>query len=506
VRAARRAIAACLLPLAAGTGCLGEGGPRGSALEGGSGSVALGPASAVLDPALARGGEGGTPLAFVYTPPLTYRRAEGEDGTQLIPGVAAELPQVSGDGLTYAFRVRRGLRFSDGSRVDAGDVEHTLRRARALGSTGRRLFRGVSAIAANPRTGRVRVALRRPDPAFAHALAAVQAGVVPARTPLRGSAGRPPPGAGPYRIAGAGSGGYSLARVRDWSLPGVPRGRLDQIAVRAPARAGGPGAQADAVLAGRLDATTTAPPAGRLPLLRSESSDLYSERPAPATDFVAVRARGALADPALREAVAVAIDKPEAARRLSGLIRPTCNVLPPDLPGYDPPDPCPWGDPAEHPDLLHARNLVERAGELGTRVTVASGPALRPVARLYVETLGKIGLRAAPARGRAADLWLLTARAPVPDPGALLLPVARRVPLDVDAPALLAADDLRAADEPAERARAAERLDARLVSGGVVIPYANPVRTLLVSERIDSDNCLRVHPVLGLDLASLCVR
>jgi peptide/nickel transport system substrate-binding protein len=505
VRAARRALAASLLPLAAAAGCLGEGGPRGSALEGGSASVALGPASAVLDPALVRGGESAAPLAFVYTPPLTYRRAEGQDGTQLIPGVAAELPQVSGDGLTYTFRVRRGLRFSDGSRVDAGDVEHSLRRASALGPTGRRLFRGVSAIVANPSTGRVRIALRRPDPAFAHALAAVQAGVVPAGTPLR-AAYRPPPGAGPYRIASASSRGYRLARVRSWSLPGVPAGRLDQIAVRSPARTGGAGAQADAVLAGRLDATTTPPPAGRLPLLRSESSELYSERPATATDYIAVRARGALADPALREAVALAIDKPEVARRLSGLVRPTCNVLPPDLPGHDPPDPCPWGDPADHPDLLHARNLVERAGGLGTRVTVASGPALRQVARLYVETLGKIGLRAAPVRGRRADLRLLTARAAVPEPGAFLLPVAHRVPLAVDAPALLAADDLRAAGEAAERARAAERLDARLVSGGVVIPYANPLRTLLVSERIDSDNCLRVHPVLGLDLASLCVR
>jgi peptide/nickel transport system substrate-binding protein len=505
VRAARRALAACLVPLAA-AGCLGEGHPRGSALEGGSASVALGPGSAVLDPALVRGGESGTPLAFAYTPPLTYRRADGEDGTQLVPGVAAALPHVSGDGLTYTFRVRRGLRFSDGSRLDAGDVAASLTRARALAPTGRRLFHGMAAIAANPRTGRVRIVLRRPDPSFAHALAAVQAGVVPAGTPLRGSAGRPPPGAGPYRVARAGPGGYSLVRVRGWSLPGVPSGRLDQIAVSAPERAGGPGAQVDAVLAGRLDATTAPPPAGRLPLLRSESSELYSERPALATDYVAVRARGALADPGLREAVGLAMDKPEAARRRGGLIRPTCNLLPPDLPGHDPPDPCPWGDPADHPDLLHARSLVERAGELGTRVTVASGPEARPVARLYAETLRKIGLRAAPAPGRRADLRLLTARAPVPDPGAFLLPVARRVPLDVDAPALLAADDLRAAGEPAERARAAERLDAQLLAGGVVIPYANPVRTLLVSERIDADNCLRIHPVLGLDLASLCVR
>ena len=48
-------------------------------------------------------------------------------GGKLVPSLA-ESWQVSPDGLTYTFRVRRGVRFHDGSTVNAEDVEFSLRR------------------------------------------------------------------------------------------------------------------------------------------------------------------------------------------------------------------------------------------------------------------------------------------------------------------------------------------------------------------------------------------
>ena len=53
-----------------------------------------------MDPALSYTVNGWEPLSTVYTGLVAYKRAEGEEGSQLIPGLAQELPKVSEDGLT----------------------------------------------------------------------------------------------------------------------------------------------------------------------------------------------------------------------------------------------------------------------------------------------------------------------------------------------------------------------------------------------------------------------
>ena len=499
------ATAAALLVMVTLGGCLGGEGTRGSAQEGGAAFVALGDLPRVRDPALAADAASQTALWLVYTPPLTYRRADGEEGTEVIPGVARALPEVSGDGRTYSLRVRPGLRYSNGRPVTAADVRHSILRASALGEVGRRLFAGVTGIVANNRTGAVRIRLRRPDPSFRYALAAVQAGVVPADTPMRDASRRPPPGVGPYRIGpGRSRGTLDLLRDRDFRLPGVPAGLIDLFRVRAP---GSPLEQVEAVRAGQLDVMTDPPPARLLPELRSELEDRYSEHPAMATRYLAIRAgRGPLETPELRDALAYAIDKPEAARRLAGLARPTCNLLPPNLPGHAAPDPCPWGDPDEHPDLVRAEELVDDSGLEGTAVTVRATRRDRPIARLYVETLRKVGLAASLATAGRADARLSVARASLPDPARFLDPLARRVPLYVDPEVLLLADELASTEDPGAAADLAAELDRKLVEAGVAIPYADELRTLLLSARMDAANCVRVHPVYGIDLSSLCLR
>ena len=496
-------ISLVLLALAL-SGCPGGGGGEGSALEGGTITLALPTAPRAIDPALAPAGAEAEaePLLLAYTPPLTYRRADGAEGTELAPGVAARVPEAEGDGRIYVLRVRPDLRFSNGRFVRASDVRHTILRTRALGPVGRRLFAGVRSLRADDERGTLRIVLRRPDPSFPHSLAAVQAGVVPAATPVEDRSRRPPPGVGPYRIVLPRPGrGYLLRRDRDFSLPGVPGGRLDGIRVT---DGGSAQAQTDAVIADQLDVMTVAPPLDRRPELRSELRDRYSEPPMLETRYLQIRVRGDGAAE-LREALALAMDKPEAARRLGGLVRPTCSLLPPALPGGGEPDNCPWGDPEDHPDLVKARKLVEEAGALGRRVTVAAGPGDEAAARLYMRTLATLGL--SPRReDRPAEVTLLRARAPVPDSARFLVPLAERVPLVLDAEALLTADELRSTSDPKERAKLARALDEDLVEGGVVVPYGQSLGTVFVSGRIDATNCLNVHPVTGVDLANLCLR
>jgi ABC-type transport system substrate-binding protein len=456
-----------------------------------------------VDPALAlpETGSGAQPLLLAYTPPLAYRHAEGRDGTELVPALAARVPEASGDGRAYTLRLRAGLRFSNGRPVRASDVRHTILRARALSPVGGRLFAGVRRLTADDGRRTLRIVLRRADPSFPHALAAAQAGVVPAAAPMEASE-RPPAGVGPYRVVRVRPGrGYVLQRDRDFSLEGVPGGLLDEIAV---VSGDSVPAQTDAVMEDRLDVMTAPPPPDRRPELRSELRERYLEEPALETRYLQIRVRGDGAAE-LREALAIAMDRPEAARRLGGLVRPTCSLLPPALPGAGEPDSCPWGDPEDHPDLVRARKLVEDAGALGRRVTVAAGPGDASAARLYERTIATLGLSPRRVDGRA-EVTLLRASAPVPDSARFLVPLAERVPLVLDAEALLTADELRATTDEAERAKLARALDEDLVEGGVIVPYAQSLGTVFVSGRIDAANCLNVHPVAGVDLANLCLR
>ncbi|MGW3400752.1 ABC transporter substrate-binding protein [Streptomyces zhihengii] len=48
-------------------------------------------------------------------------------GMKLRPALAAELPEVSADGLTYTYKLRKGVEFSDGEPFDADDVVFTYR-------------------------------------------------------------------------------------------------------------------------------------------------------------------------------------------------------------------------------------------------------------------------------------------------------------------------------------------------------------------------------------------
>jgi ABC-type transport system substrate-binding protein/serine/threonine protein kinase len=62
------------------------------------------------------------------TPLVTYRACPGSCGLQLVPGLATGLGQVSADGLTWTYHLKRGVRFEDGTSVTAQDVKYAVER------------------------------------------------------------------------------------------------------------------------------------------------------------------------------------------------------------------------------------------------------------------------------------------------------------------------------------------------------------------------------------------
>ena len=111
----------------------------------------------------------------------------------------AESWEVSPDGLTYLFRLRRGVRFQDGTAFDAEDVKFSLDRVRAPDSTNaqKALFEPIVEVAVVDRYT-VRLSLSRPAAALPLVLGWGDA-VIVARESAATNASKPI-GTGPYRF------------------------------------------------------------------------------------------------------------------------------------------------------------------------------------------------------------------------------------------------------------------------------------------------------------------
>jgi len=520
----------CLSVLAACLGLIacspGGGAEPGNARLGGSVVVGIAASPDSLDPALASSPEALQALWLVHTAPVTYRRAQGAAGTELVPGLARALPEASQDGLTYRFTFRSGLRYSTGRRLRASDFERGIQRAlrlsprRALESFGdiagaRDYARGlvdvagaeIEGISADGRTGEVRIGLVRPDPSFPETLASPAAAPVPVGTPLRERSDDPPAGIGPYAVARPrGRAAFTLVRVRSFELDGVPAGNVDKIGGRVIADAG---ARARAALEGRVDVMEGRPPRELLPEIRGENQRRYREDATLAVSYLALdSSRPPFDELDLRRAVALALDEATLARLRDGFLAPSCNMLAPQVPGYRALDPCPFGEREGNADLQGARELVQDGEQSANTIApvLVRGPADpggATLARYLVSTLRSIGLQAraavTPAERAGAQVSFERRRPRTPHPARYLDAVqdpvfaVRVVLLELDGPA---------PDAAAEWAE----LDREAVESARVAPYGVETIGTLSSERLDATNCSRVHAVYGLDWSSLCLR
>src|SRR5207237_3464373 len=55
------------------------------------------------------------------------------DQYQIVPDIATDLPDVSGDGLTYTFHLRQGVKFWNGDPVTADDFIYSWNRSASAG-------------------------------------------------------------------------------------------------------------------------------------------------------------------------------------------------------------------------------------------------------------------------------------------------------------------------------------------------------------------------------------
>jgi ABC-type transport system substrate-binding protein/DNA-binding SARP family transcriptional activator/DNA-binding beta-propeller fold protein YncE len=372
-----------------------------------------------LDPATWWSTTGWSILSATNDGLVTHRRAGGAAGTQIVPNLARSLPVIGSGGKRYTFQLREGLRYSSGRPVRARDVRASVERLWRLRSPALDQLPTLGlvgepactrqphscdlsrAIVADDESGTVTFRLNRPNPLFLRLLALPFYHVLPAGTPARD--GRPLPATGPYRIAGHRP-DQRLVLVRNrhfrvWSQAAQPDGFADRIVWRLDRAS----AQALAdVVAGRADFLVDQRPNRLTALETHHASQLHSE-PFPGIRFVFLNTRIAPFDSlAARRALNFAIDRAEVARLLGGPlhVRPTCQALPPGLPGYRPICPYTLQPNATGswtaPNMDRARALVRRSRTLATPLVVWADtrPEIHAVGRYLVRLLRTLGYRA----------------------------------------------------------------------------------------------------------------
>lgn len=533
-----------------------DGGGDGQA-QSGSVTISLTSQPDFLDPALGYTADGWGAMWLVYTPLLTYRHAEGEAGSELIPGLAESLPEVSGDGKTYKLTLRDGLKYSDGTPVKASDFEHTIQRVLNLESPGTGFFEviegagayisggnanaDISGIETNDRTGEITITLSEPDASFSNVLAMNFAGIVPGDTPFENMTKDPPPGVGTYEIAkSVPNREFVLEKSSNFpslDIPEIPVAKISRITTKIVPNLA---QQTQDVIAGKLDFMFDAPAADLkrevLERYGPDGSDAqrYKEFPTLSTYYFFLNTREEpFDDPRVREAVNIGIDKPALARIFAGELTPGCSFLPPGIPGYTEEidvSACPFGNPSEAPDIERAKQLIRQAGAEGAEVTVwgnTDDPTPK-VTQAYADQLNQLGFDAEPKiidggvyfqtignEKTAAQTGFANWFADFLHPLNFFFLVDGETIQPTNNLNLSNIDDQRINREIAELSEETnlpavtdrwEELNDYLVESAYLAPYGHTKLSTFVSDRIDFENCTLVHPLYYNDYSSWCLK
>ncbi len=359
-----------------------------------------------LDPALSDTIEGWTATYDTYIPLLTYAHASGSAGGKVVPGLATALPKVSDGGKTFTLTLRKGLKYSNGEPVVAGDFTHSLERVFKLNSAGSYFYEdivgapefiktkkgGIKGVETDDKSGTITIHLSAPDGNFANELALPFVALVPGKTPMKDLSAEPAPGTGPYVITSSKPGrGWEYERNPEWAkaneklLPEIPSGHVDKIKIEVLRN---PQTEVNEVESGKLDwMQNELPPDRYQDILSKYEGSQFRVEPTPSTYFFWMNTTvEPFNDLKVRQAVNYAIDPAALERIYSGRLEGLQQILPPGMPGYKKLSLYPH-------DMKKAKELIAEAAPSKTEITVwtDSEPSSKDATTYYAGVLEELG-------------------------------------------------------------------------------------------------------------------
>jgi YVTN family beta-propeller protein len=467
-------------------------------------------------------------------------------GAQLEPEVAVGPPSVSADGLTYEFGIRPGFRFSppSGEPVTAEAFERAIERtlSHRLGSFGAELLADIEGArdyidgrakriaGLSTRDGKLVIRLESRTPNLPARLASPFFCAVPPSTPIVTQGVDAIPTAGPYYVESHipkrslvlrrnpgyhGARPHRLAEIRYRigvpaadAVRAVEAGRADYVVLR-PIDSPGVPPREERRLASRYGPHTAAAGAGHQQLFTQAVPNVYS--------FVFNTRRGPFRDVWLRRAVNYAMDRRALAEHtgLGEAGQPTDQFIAPGMPGFEDATIYPLGGP----DLRTARRLAGGKRRHAVLYT-CDRPGCTRHARILQSNLEAIGIDLEVRQFTVGEMFERT-RDPhepfdityfnwyfdVADPYSYINLQFSRIGYKPDLfydpemeRRMVAANRLVGT----ARLRAYADLDRDLAGRAApAAVFASGTASYFLSARM---GCQLLHPIYGLDLASLCIR
>jgi peptide/nickel transport system substrate-binding protein len=350
---------------------------------------------------------------------LGFKKAGGDAAFTVVPDIASNLPTPTNGGKTWVFKIRKGIKFSNGKEVTPADVVASFRRVFKVKSpTSGTFYAGIvgasaclkapasctlkGGVVANDKARTVTINLTAPDPEFKYKLAVPHASIVPADSPPKDAGTKAIPGTGAYYFASYNTNKQLVMKrnpyFKEWSKDAQPAGYPDQITQSFGLTVE---AQITAIENGQADWTLEQPPADRLGEIGSRFANQVHINTLTAFWYVPMNTNLAPFNSLkARQAVNYAIDRNATVKIFGGpkLGTPSCQVLPPSFPGYKPY--CPYtknpGTTWSAPDVAKAKRLVKESGTAGQKVAVVTpDDEVNKAMGVYLQSvLNQIGYKA----------------------------------------------------------------------------------------------------------------
>lgn len=259
---------------------------------------------------------------------LLYRRLLRLDQHASPTGDLADSWGVSGDGLSYRFNLQTGVRWSDGTPLTVRDVQATVAFVQAPGFPDASLAAAWRGVTLAP-DGTAAVTATLPQPRASFAAAAADLPILPAAAlahlstaTMAAAASRPMPCSGPFRVEST-----SATSVRLAPNPhAAPAPTLHGVTLRLVKTFE---AALQALAVGQVDGVEATTPAQRAAVSRIPGVRLHDTTSFRFVDLLLNEAKPGLGDPAVRHAIAGAVDRRQLiSSALSGTARPQVGAIP----------------------------------------------------------------------------------------------------------------------------------------------------------------------------------
>jgi peptide/nickel transport system substrate-binding protein len=360
-------------------------------------------------------------LIFTHDGLVAFKRVAGAEGTKIVPDLAESIPKPTNGGKTWKFTLRSGIKFSNGKTVTPQDVKATFERLFKIGTspnagTWYNVIVGADACLKTPKTcdlskgvvikgNTITFHLTTGDPEFLDKLAVPFTFILPADTPPK-QLNLPPPGTGPYKwVQYAPTKQMKVVRnpfFKVWSKDAQPEGLPDEIVQKFGLSVE---AEVTQVEQGQADfiANADSIPSDRLGEISTKYASQVHINPLTAVYYFAMNTQiPPFNNLKARQAVNYATDRSALVKIYGGpkLGTPTCQILPPNFPGYEPY--CPYtknpGKKWTAPDLAKAKKLIAESGTKGMTVKVNSDTTDvdKAYGEYFVGLLNSLGYKAKP--------------------------------------------------------------------------------------------------------------